>query len=598
MGEASIDVQIDAGPTIRIDAPGDRKSFRGSAAVDLTVSDFVFGPVQDVQVTIGQVPLALNGPSATGQYTGTIDFAKFDPPLEGEQLITVRARNRNGTGAIAVRRFVSDNKGPTITNTIPKTGDLMGRVVTISAEIEDPAGVLDSSVRVVVAHGNNNYEFPLVPPAPGAMSKAYTYLFDTSKLPINALFPSITFRASDVLGNESSVGYLVSLDNMPPLSDLDPPQNFRSANRVDGRLICSWPLDPVGPDAVDDGDRVAQLFDIRARIEDQGNDPRSGGADFVPIATVTAADLLIMDDTSRALVVDSRRRADGPVAEEGRKEDPDGYCDEVNPALTISASPAASPDVLLITMAPINPTGTPDDTFDARLVGGACGPGSATKIPDPVCSTTYNHSKSDLADGHPHRTNQSVWIKYAGMLPSIWTIPPVVEDGLQCGGRQFDALANNLKDGWACVAVRATDRLGNQQVSRVLRVCIDHDGKGNECPHRELASVTGGSPMVVRTKEPHGLATGDVVLVSDVFPQTRANGRWAVTVVDQVTFSLNGSTGYSEIEDAANAGLFVKASELPDCTGTVTAAGPPATVDKNRPCRPWRLYPDVEWRLR
>ena len=52
-------------------------------------------------------------------------------------------------------------------------------------------------------------------------------------------------------------------------------------------------------------------------------------------------------------------------------------------------------------------------------------------------------------------------------------------DGLHDGtpswfGNQFDAFANNLHDGWSCLAVRAADKLGNTQVSRVLRVCVDH----------------------------------------------------------------------------------------------------------------------------
>jgi hypothetical protein len=56
-------------------------------------------------------------------------------------------------------------------------------------------------------------------------------------------------------------------------------------------------------------------------------------------------------------------------------------------------------------------------------------------------------------------------------LPSIWTIPPIVNNWLQCAGRQFDA-SNNLHDGWACVAVVASDKLGNKQVSRPIRICV------------------------------------------------------------------------------------------------------------------------------
>jgi hypothetical protein len=48
-------------------------------------------------------------------------------------------------------------------------------------------------------------------------------------------------------------------------------------------------------------------------------------------------------------------------------------------------------------------------------------------------------------------------------------------------GRQFDGLANHVSDGWICLAVAVADHLGNLQVSRPLRVCVDKDGKGGEC---------------------------------------------------------------------------------------------------------------------
>jgi hypothetical protein len=53
--------------------------------------------------------------------------------------------------------------------------------------------------------------------------------------------------------------------------------------------------------------------------------------------------------------------------------------------------------------------------------------------------------------------------------------------GLQCVGRQFDGLANHINDGWVCLAVAVSDKLGNTQVSRPLRVCLDKDGDGKEC---------------------------------------------------------------------------------------------------------------------
>jgi hypothetical protein len=90
------------------------------------------------------------------------------PALEGEQVLTVRAKNKNGTESVVTRKFVSDSKGPSITEAKPKDGDLVGNVVTISAEVKDPAGVLASSVVAVFANGpGTEYTIPLNPARPG-----------------------------------------------------------------------------------------------------------------------------------------------------------------------------------------------------------------------------------------------------------------------------------------------------------------------------------------------------------------------------------------------------------------------------------------------
>jgi hypothetical protein len=65
--------------------------------------------------------------------------------------------------------------------------------------------------------------------------------------------------------------------------------------------------------------------------------------------------------------------------------------------------------------------------------------------------------------------------------PVIYTIPPLTE--FSCLGFPLDAVGANIQDGWACVAVRVVDNLGNAGVSAPLRVCFDHDGDGAEgCP--------------------------------------------------------------------------------------------------------------------
>jgi hypothetical protein len=496
MAMATVDFIIDAGPVIRIDSPGENKYYRSSATVDVTITDPLFGPVamEAVSMWLGQTKLTLPVPSGPDKspYNATIEFSASDPPLEGDQLLTVRAKNSQGTETVARRKFVADNKGPVIANTIPAVGALIGRVITVSAQVTDEAGVLDSSVVAVIAHGDDMYEVKLQPAPAGSSLPPNTYqaLFDTARLPITALYPSISFRASDIPGNQSSVGHLLSLDNTPPISDLDPPKNFHMYRKVNTRLECSWAFDPLGSDAVNDLDNVNQLFDIRARIEDRGNTP-FGPFDVNPIAGIddSRVQLLILDDTTQALVVDTNN---------------DGKCDSINPSLTPTTTPMSASDALLINMVPLTPAGSADFRLDPTVTvdfppttdsNGTlvsyppCEQGTADKAPEPICDTSL--------------LSVTIPSNVALNIPATYTVPPVIADKKWNLGRQFDALGNHVTDGWICLAVAAADKLGNLQVSRPIRVCVDKDGMGNECgpsrppPPNCTGTLTALQPKVV-----------------------------------------------------------------------------------------------------
>ena len=62
------------------------------------------------------------------------------------------------------------------------------------------------------------------------------------------VFPTLSFRAADTLGNESVLSYEIAVDNQPPVLDLDPPPDLRIV-RFDThtrRTVCSWAFDPLG----------------------------------------------------------------------------------------------------------------------------------------------------------------------------------------------------------------------------------------------------------------------------------------------------------------------------------------------------------------
>jgi hypothetical protein len=560
-------LKVDAGPSITVTSPVAKKAYRGSLGIQVRIEDPLFGPVSHVVMSLGAYVLpnvVVSSPPL--DYQVTVTTTDTIPPLDGAQLLKISAENANGTVNAVTVPFVFDSTGPAISDTSPATGQLIGGVITIKASVMDPSGVDPTSVIAVMAHGNTQFEVKLVPDA--VVPNLFGAQFDTRLFDLHAVYPTISFRAADVPGNQSSVGYQVELDNTPPISDLDPPRQVRlSKKNATGEWECSSAFDPLGSDAVSDGDMVTQLFDIRARVQDLGNEPVAGGQDIMPVSLVdpSQVQLLVLDDTSQPLVVDS---------------DGDGFCDKINPMLVPTSLPMSSRDALLVNLAPVPPGGNANFAPDASLVGNALGCVQGTdsgQPPAPLCLTTdlgYALSYTEATE------------------PAIWTIPPVVSGSLKCVGLQFDSFANHVNDGVACLAVRAADKLGNVQVSKVVRICIDHDRSGGDCPGFHAAtSIAGGASTTVTTASGHGLATGDTVIVSGAITLPAANGKFTVTVVDATHFSLNGVAAGSSAW--SNTAVYTTPGELPDCTGIQTAIQPPA-VSSSRPCTPWRSYADLE----
>jgi hypothetical protein len=299
-------------------------------------------------------------------------------------------------------------------------------------------------------------------------------------------------------------------------------------------------------------------------------------------------------------------------------------CDAINPALIPTTRPMTAHDALAITLTPIAPSGLPDmtnyDGFgrvgDDRVVGGAdqfCPGGDAAKIPDPICEVTRQGAKANWLEVSPgswalRGEVMSMMLGYAaggatGRLPSIWTLPKQESGATNslCGGTQLDTLANFVSDGWACLALFATDKLGNKQVSRPFRLCIDKDADGKECPHKAINHVSATTPLVVETVADHGYTTGDEVRMSGITMVAVVNGPWKVTVIDARHFSLDGSQSVGGTTDWVRRpvvvggdpfvpGFVVRTAEIPNCTGTVTAVTPNLVVDGTKACSPWRTY--------
>jgi hypothetical protein len=202
----------------------------------------------------------------------------------------------------------------------------------------------------------------------------------------------------------------------------------------------------------------------------------------------------------------------------------------------------------------------------------------------------------------------------AGLSASVWTIPKQEAGGANplCGGTQLDTLANFVSDGWACLAVFASDRLGNKQVSKPMRICVDKDVDGKECPHKEIAAVRDGTPLTVETVADHGYATGDQVKVSGIFFPAVVNGTWTVTVTGPRSFTLNGSRAKpvnprlrlarldapgapGQPAHALHPGPRGAHDRRPQLHGTQTMEPPMTAVDTTA-CSPWRTYAPGEIR--
>jgi hypothetical protein len=127
----------DHGPTVTILQPT-MMTAKGTINVEIEVDDPLH-PITD----ISQVQAGIRGPSdiALTQETGAspfrvaavVDLTKYNPPLDGPQLINATATNSKGTVGKASKQFIVDNTGPTIDNLVPGPGAFVGGVQEISA---------------------------------------------------------------------------------------------------------------------------------------------------------------------------------------------------------------------------------------------------------------------------------------------------------------------------------------------------------------------------------------------------------------------------------------------------------------------------------
>jgi hypothetical protein len=493
----------DAGPTIVFFSPTKDSRWRSSVTVKVLFSDKKENlDATKTQVRLGSKVLTLKKDTSVAgkiSISGTVKFDSFSPKLSGNQVLVAESTNKNGAKASMKRAFVVDDMGPTIAVTSHSAGTLIGSIITIKATVTDLAGVLPSSVVAVIGNNLATRQVKLTNSTTAAND--FEGIFDTRTLNQYDIWPVISVRAADVLGNESHADIQVGLDNGQPVVEMDPPRDYhmvreKKVNTVD-EIQCSTPFDPVGYYAANDGDRVPQIQELRVQVEDQGNHAKS--AKWVPYSKVDPSTvwLYVLDDTSKPLVVDT---------------DGDGYCDDINPQVIPLGSKPAKGEAVAVALKSISPTGNADFVGSLSLPAthpGFCSMwGDETKAPDSLCLTTKVGvcSFTYLASGDCKTTKVIPDPNVTGSEPAIYSIPPIASGAksLTCMGLPFDFKANAIDDGWACVAVVARDKLGNRGVSPPLRIKVD---KAWASIKSMQAPDAASAPACIGTLEKNGTVT-------------------------------------------------------------------------------------------
>ena len=457
----------DRGPQLKFVLPTQGATARGSVDVEITVDDPLH-PVTDitkVKATVRMVDMKLtekNPGAVPFRVVGKLDFSTYQPPLDGMQLIFAQATNSKGTVGKKTQQFTVDNAGPTIMSVLPMPNSVAGGIINVEAVIIDKlSGVVDSSVIAVFAGdlataikldrvGNTN---------------TFQGVFDVRAFGRGYYLPSISIRADDKLGNHGELGREIFIDLTPPQMELDPPKMRVSKKPTSGTgRECSILFDPVGDESASDGQITQQVFAVKARIQDRSNHPSGVVVEhYAGLDTSSLAMYALPAKTGgvdQALIVDT---------------DNDGFCDAMNPLLVPVSTPAtAANEALALAMAPLVAVGPGPDysEFDASPMS----PGP------PVCTVI----------GEPAFTAPVKMCPFAGTsltfaLPStdtlvgkvqVFSIPPVAADDFNCTGVPLDSL-NHLPEGPTCLAAKASDIVGNSNVTPAIRVCINRNGKGD-----------------------------------------------------------------------------------------------------------------------
>jgi hypothetical protein len=474
-GSAAVSALVDHGPSITAKLPeaNSAHALTGIMAVEFTVLPRLVAP-QDTEAGVADVVLhvagveidAIEDAQNKGTYRASVNFLDkqlFEEVPPEHSFISIDASNARtpapGSNGLSYA-FVVDGAGPLIAFTKPKANSTANGPTTVGFTARDTGAGLDVDTVKVTITGLGEVSYEADDTSWTRTGDLFTYTFDTGVLENVESQIVVSVQASDAAGNPTDSSDLqLYLDDLPPTIDLDA-GNARAKSSDDK---CSASFDPLGDALNDLSVTTVRNNRFRAIVYDQTN--FGSGQDFAYMSGTNPASvrLYVQPNPSQSFLVDRSG---------------DGVCDDLANENFEYRSLTAVPKGGVMVFA--------QDSAVAPAVGGSCTlqPPAATP-PDTMCG-----DNSDMTTVVQHQISTN------GNEPVVYALGSLANP--ECTGSKWDlgtvaGIATN-PTGWICLAVRASDNLKNQSVSRPLRVCFDDPGVAGQ-----PACATGAPPPTCTT---------------------------------------------------------------------------------------------------
>jgi hypothetical protein len=420
-------------------ATNDNEAAIDPTTVSLTINGIAITPVPDSTVQNG--------------YKQSINFNDttiFPQAPSGPVPVVIKATNKRTPKAVEGTNsyfFTLDGSGPIVTIKSHKDQDIIGGQVKLGFNVTDTLSSVDQKTVTVTL----NQDVHLYDPTDTAWTYSggdYTYTFDSANISGSKVQVTVNVTASDIAGNKSpGDSVILYLDNYPPIIDMDP-GNVRTRKKTTV-VYCSASFDPLGTTgSTADLATVKSFAQIRALVWDRFN-------------FIAGQQVFYLSGTNPSSVY-LYLQPDGPTMPLLINNDSDPECDAL--ATTSNGKPLPS-----LHLNPVPPQGSAwyfdDGATNTPSTVGA----------NPPCIMGLESAPQHLCTNQVSDLTTVIRHDAAGIEPVIYGIGSMT--GLECTGGGWELssqLANaTQKEGWFCLAISASDNVGNKSISRPLRVCYD-----------------------------------------------------------------------------------------------------------------------------